>query len=111
MAAKKAATAESGKPMSKTEIYTALAERTGLAKKDISKVFDELGTLIGDQLGKKGPKTFNVPGLMKITVNHKPATKERRGIDPFTKQEKLFKAKPARNVVKVRPLKALKDMV
>lgn len=109
--AKKAAAGDAGKPMSKTEIYSTLSERTGLAKRDVSKVFDELQNLIGENLGKRGPKVFNMPGLMKITVQHKPATKERRGIDPFTKEERTFKAKPARNVVKVRPLKALKDMV
>ena len=52
-----------------------------------------------------------LPGLMKITVVRKPAPKARKGINPFTKEETMFKAKPARNVVKVRPLKALKDMV
>ena len=54
---------------------------------------------------------FNVPGLMKIKVVRKPATKARKGINPFTGEETMFKAKPARNVVKVTPLKALKDMV
>ena len=99
------------KPMSKTEILTALAEATGLAKKQVAGVFDELSNLIGNNLGKKGPGVFNIPGLMKITVQRKPATKARKGINPFTKEETMFKAKPARNVVKVRPLKALKDMV
>ena len=112
MAAKKAAgNSDAGKPMSKTEIYSTLAERTGLSKRDVSNVFDELGKLVESNLGKKGPRIFTVPGLMKITVQHKPATKERKGIDPFTKTEKVFKAKPARNVVKIRPLKGLKDMV
>jgi hypothetical protein len=61
-------------------------------------------------VGKRGPGVFVVPGLMKITVVQKPATPERKGINPFTKQEQIFKAKPARRVVKVRPLKGLKDM-
>ena len=61
-----------------------------------------LGFLIG---------VFVVPGLMKLKVIHKPAVPEREGINPFTKMQQTFKAKPARNVVKVRPLKALKDMV
>ena len=52
-----------------------------------------------------------VPGLMRITVKRKPATKARKGINPFTKEEVMFKAKPARNVVKVRPLRGLKEMV
>ena len=61
-------------------------------------------------VGKKGPGVFALPGLLKILVIQKPATPERKGINPFTKQEQIFKAKPARKVIKVRPLKALKDM-
>lgn len=101
----------SDKPMSKTDILNALAEGTGLTKKQVGSLFDELSKLISDNLGKKGPGVFNIPGLMKILVKHKPATKARKGIDPFTKQERMFKAKPAKNVVKIRPLKGLKDMV
>jgi nucleoid DNA-binding protein len=108
MAKKKAAPA---KPMTKTEVLNALAEGTGLNKKDVAGVLTELGTLIGKNLGKKGPGVFNVPGLLKVKVIRKPATKARKGINPFTKEETVFKAKPARNVVKVQPLKALKDMV
>jgi nucleoid DNA-binding protein len=103
--------ATSGKPMSKTEILNALAEGTSLTKKQVGGVLDELAALIGKNLGKRGPGVFNVPGLMKITVVRKPATPARRGINPFTGLEQEFKAKPARNVVKIRPLKALKDMV
>lgn len=99
------------KPMSKTDILNALAETSGLSKKQVGTVMDGLGSLIQKQLSKKGPEVFSVPGLMKITVVHKPATKARKGINPFTKEEQMFKAKPARNVVKIRPLKALKDMV
>ena len=99
------------KPMTKTEILTALAEGTDLSKKDVSNVLDQLGILIGKGLGKRGPGVFNVPGLVKVKVTHKPATKARKGINPFTKEETVFKAKPARNVVKIQPLKALKDMV
>lgn len=109
MATKK--TEAPAKAMTKTEILTALAESTGLTKKEIGSVFDELGTLIGRNLGKKGPGVFNVPSLMKVKVIRKPATKARKGINPFTKEEQMFKAKPARNVVKVLPLKGLKDMV
>lgn len=99
------------KPMTKSEIFNSLAESTGLSKKQITAVFDGLSGLIANNIGKKGPGVFNIPGLMKITVQHKPATKERKGINPFTGEETTFKAKPARNVVKVRPLKGLKDMV
>ncbi len=99
------------KAMSKTEILNALAEDTGLAKKQVASVMDSLAALIAKNLSKKGPEVFSVPGLMKISVIHKPATKARKGINPFTGEEQMFKAKPARNVVKIRPLKALKDMV
>ncbi|MFG0336170.1 DNA-binding protein HRL53 [Maioricimonas rarisocia] len=105
--AKKAA----GKPMSKTEVLNALAEKTELPKKDIGLVFDELAALIGKELGRRGPGVFTVPGLMKIRVQRKPATKAKKGINPFTGEEQMFKAKPARNVVKVTALKKLKDMV
>lgn len=98
------------KPMSKSDVFGAVAEKTGLSKKDVSKVFESLSELIADNIGKKGPKVFTVPGLMKITVVHKPATKAREGKNPFTGEMQMFKAKPAKNVVKVRPLKALKDM-
>ena len=103
--------ASAGKPMSKTEVLNALAERTGLNKKQVSAVFDELKALIGSSLGPEGPGVFSMPGLLKITVQHKPATPERTGTNPFTGQETVFKAKPAKNVVKVRPLKGLKEIV
>ncbi len=109
MAKKKVAAPK--KAMTKTEIFTALAEGTGLSKRDVASVFEELDTLLGKNLGKNGPGVFNIPGLMKVKVIRKPATKARKGINPFTKEETVFKAKPARNVVKVLPLKGLKDKV
>jgi len=99
------------KPMTKTQILNSLAESTNLKKQDIASVFDALGGLIAGNLVEGGPGVFNVPGLMKIKVVRKEATPEREGINPFTKEPTTFKAKPARNVVKVQPLKALKDMV
>jgi nucleoid DNA-binding protein len=108
---KPAATGSSGKPATKGEIYTKLAAKTGLSKKQVSTVFDALGELIGGELGKKGPKAFVVPGLLKLKVINKPATKAKQGINPFTKEPMLVKAKPARNVVKAYPLKSLKEMV
>lgn len=104
-------TATAAKPMSKTDVLNALSESSGVSKKDVSNVLSALGDLISKNIGKKGPGVFNVPGLMKIKVQRKPATKARKGINPFTKEEQIFKAKPARNVVKILPLKALKDMV
>lgn len=99
------------KPLTKNEIFTNIAEATGLNKKDVAAVFSALTDQIADSLGKKGSQQFTLPGLCKITVKHKPATKARKGINPFTKEEVMFKAKPASNQVKIRPLKALKDMV
>jgi nucleoid DNA-binding protein len=98
------------KPPSKSEIVTAIAENTELSRKQVNAVFASLADQVASAVGKKGPGVFAVPGLVKIKVVHKPATKARKGINPFTKQEQVFKAKPARNVIKVRPLKALKDM-
>ena len=99
----------SKKPTTKSEILSHVADKTGLKRKDVSAVFDELATLIKRDL--KGVGLFNVVGLMKIKVVHKPSQPARKGINPFTKEEVMFKAKPARNVVKVLALKSLKDMV
>jgi len=98
------------KPPSKSEILASIAETTELSRKQVASVFDALSGLIKKNVGKKGPGMFMVPGLMKIVVIQKPAIKARKGINPFTKQEQMFKAKPARKVIKVRPMKALKDM-
>jgi len=99
------------KPPTKTEIYANIAESTGLSKKEVSAVFDALNDEIGKALSKKGPQIFTLPGLCKIVVQNKPATPAREGVNPFTGEKTMFKAKPARNVVKIRPLKKLKDMV
>ncbi len=93
----------------KGEVLTAAAEAAGVSRKQAAAVFESLSEQIKKNVGKKGPGTFTVPGLMKITVINKPATKARKGINPFTKEETTFKAKPARRVIKVRPLKSLKD--
>ena len=97
-------------PMTKSALYTELADRTELKKKDIVAVFDQLSEIINGHVRKNGAGVFTMPGLMKVKVVRKPATKARPGINPFTGEETIFKAKPARNVVKVQPLKALKDM-
>ena len=98
------------KAPSKSEILMSIAQSTELSRKQVGSVIDALSALIGKNVGKKGPGLFVVPGLLKIMVIQKPATKARKGINPFTKQEQVFKAKPARKVIKVRPLKALKEM-
>jgi len=110
MAKKKAAQA-AAKPMTKSEIVTGIADETGLTKKQVNSVFEAMSGQIKKSLGRRGPGAYAVPGLMKLTVVRKPATKARKGINPFTGEETMFKAKPARNIVKVRPLKNLKDMV
>ncbi len=111
--AKKAAptTGSKAKQRSKAEIYSKLAESSGLTKKQVASVFDGLSELIKNDLGKKGPGLFVVPGLLKIKVVRKPATKATRKINPFTKQMQDYPAKPARNVVKALALKSLKEMV
>jgi len=101
----------SKKPMTKTEMIAALAEATGLTKTQIVGLFDELATLIEKELGEEGAGIFNVANLLKIKVVRKPATPERKGINPFTKLETVFKAKPAKNVVKLVPLRGLKGLV
>jgi len=99
------------KAPTKSEVLTSIAGTTELSRKQVASVLDALSGLIGKNVGKKGPGIFQVPGLMKITVVQKPAVAARKGINPFTKQEQMFKAKPARKVIKIRALKALKDAV
>jgi nucleoid DNA-binding protein len=101
----------SAKPMTKTEIVSGIAEATALTKKQVTSVFEAMAGQIRKSLGRSGPGVYAVPGLMKLVVVRKPATKAHKGINPFTGEETMFKAKPARNVVKIRPLKSLKDMV
>lgn len=99
------------KAVTKSEIYQELCKETGLTRKQVASVFDSLTNLVKRELGKKGPGVFTVPGLLKLKRHHKPATKARKGINPFTKEEIMIKAKPARSVVKALPLKSLKEMV
>ena len=99
------------KPLTKGQVVAAIAEATSLTKKQVGACFTALSDVIKKQVGKSGPGVIAVAGLMKVTVLDKKAVKARKGINPFTKEEQMFKAKPARRVVKVRALKALKDMV
>ena len=99
------------KALTKSEILTSISETTELSRKQVGSVLDALSGLMGKSVSKKGPGLFALPGLLKVTVIQKPATKARKGINPFTKQEQMFKAKPARKVIKVRALKGLKDAV
>ena len=94
----------------KTQILDHIAEATELTRKDVAAVLDELTNVIEGHIKKRAAGEFVLPGLMKISTVSKPATKARKGINPFTKEEVMFKAKPATTVVKVRPLKKLKEM-
>lgn len=114
---KKASAAKPGritpapKPRSKGDVYNTIAGQTELTRKQVVAVFDALSGVLAADLGKRGPGVCNIPGLAKVVVQRKPATRARKGINPFTGEEMMFKAKPARNVVKVRALKNLKSMV
>ena len=109
MAKKKKAAAKATKPRTKSEIYRELSESCDLSRKQVVAVFEGMAGIIKKDLGKRGPGVFTVPGLMKVKVVRKPATKARKGINPFTGEETVFKAKPASIAVKVRPLKKLKE--
>lgn len=97
--------------LNKSQLMVHIADATELSKKQVAAVFEELSVLMHRHLRKGGAGEFTVPGLMKCVVKRKPATKSRKGINPFTGEMITFKAKPARNVVKVRTLKRLKEMV
>jgi nucleoid DNA-binding protein len=97
--------------MNKSQFVTALAEKSGLDKKQASSALNTINTIIVEQLGKRGPGEILIPGLLKLNVIEKPATARHEGINPFTKEPMTYKAKAARKVIKVRLLKALKDAV
>ena len=101
------------KPRTKSQILSDIAEATDLTKKEVASVFDAMQGLIKKDLGRRGPGTFTVPGLMKIQKVHKAKRPARKNVpNPFKPGEFMdIKAKPASNVVKVRPLKGLKEMV
>jgi nucleoid DNA-binding protein len=99
------------KAATKTAVFQALSEKTGLSRKQISSVFDELGSFIKGQLGKKGPGVFTMPGLLKIKRVEKKATPARQGKNPRTGEPMTIPAKPRRTVVKALALKGLKEMV
>jgi len=115
-AAAKAAPKAAAKPTpvkerwSKTQILNEISERVQISRKHAGAVMAELEGIIARHIGKNGPGEFVLPGLFKINTVKKPAVKARKGIDPFTKQERMFAAKPASVKVKVRPLKKLKDL-
>ena len=97
-------------PLTKTQLLANIAEETGLSRKEVAAVMDSLSGTISRHLQKRGAGQFTMPGLLKIKTVKKPATRARKGTNPFTGEETMFKAKPARTIVKVQPLKGLKDM-
>ena len=97
-------------PLTKAQLFASIAEDSGLTNKQVVAVFESLGDHMHRHLKKRSTGTFTLPGLAKITVQSKKATRARPGRNPFTGEEIMIAAKPARRVVRVRPLKALKDM-
>ena len=102
---------EKQKELTKGEIVSSLSESTGLTKVDVTKVLGELNSLVEKSIGKRGPGIFTIPGLLKIKKYERPATKKKMGRNPRTGEVIEIPAKRKRNDVKVRPLKALRDMV
>ncbi|MFT6390191.1 MAG: nucleoid DNA-binding protein, partial [Cellvibrionaceae bacterium] len=95
---------------SKTQMLTQISENTELTRKQVQSVLDELTDIIEGHVKKRGCGEFVLPGLMKIVTVKKPAKKARKGTNPFTGEETIFKAKPASIAIKIRPLKKLKEM-
>lgn len=95
---------------SKTQVLDQIAEETELSRKQVGAVLESLAGVIEGHVKKNACGEFVLPGLLKVVTVRKPAVKARKGINPFTKEEVMFKAKPATTVVKIRPLKKLKDM-
>ena len=95
--------------MSKSELIGKIAAEHALSKKDVRGVIETIATIGYKELKKNG--AFVVPGFAKFVVIKKPATKARKGINPFTKEPTVFKAKPARKLIRARPVKGVKDSV
>ena len=112
-AAKPAAKPAAPKPikeaLSKSGLVAHVSETSGVAARDVRAVLSALEGAVSNSVHKKGAGSFTLPGLLKITVVNVPAKAKRKGINPFTKEEQWFAAKPASTKVKVRPLKKLKD--
>ncbi len=100
-----------GKRLTKSQVVSELSELTELDKKSINRVFEGLTELIKKQLGPRGPGEFVIPGLLKLRAVKKPATKDRPGINPFTKEPITIKGKPASKKIRATALKQLKDLI
>jgi len=99
------------KRLTKAQVISELSDMSELDKKSVARVFDKLQELIKKQLSSRGPGEFVIPGLLKLKAVKKPATKDREGINPFTKEKTIFKGKPASKKVRATALKALKDLI
>jgi len=99
------------KRMSKSQFVTTVAEKSGLNKKQATSVLDTINAVVAHQLGKRGPGEVLIPGLLRLNVVAKPATRKHEGINPFTKEPMTYKAKAAHKVIRVKALKALKDAI
>lgn len=98
------------KPLTKTQIIKGLEEKTGLSKKDVLAVLEAMTEQIQEAVSKKGAGSYTIPGLCKIYVKDVPAKPRRQVRNPGTGEMVWADAKPASRAIKVRPLKALKDM-
>ena len=108
-AAKPAAAKPIKEALSKSGLVAYLSENSGVAARDVRSVLASLEGCVAASVSKKGAGTFTLPGLLKINAVNVPAKPKRKGINPFTKEEQWFAAKPATTKLKVRPLKKLKD--
>lgn len=96
---------------SRADVVKQIAASTELKPRQVKEVFEALSAVIAADLGKKGPGEFNFNGLVKLRTVNKPATKARKGRNPFTGEEIMIKAKPASRKVRARALRPLNDMV
>lgn len=99
------------KRLTKSQVIAEIADLAEVDKKSVNKVFDGLAELIKKQLGGRGPGEFVIPGLLKLRTVKKPATKDRPGVNPFTKQPMTIKGKPASKKIRATALKSLKDLI
>ena len=99
------------KRMTKAQIVGEIADKTGLTKKEVGAVFDNMRDMIKRELGKRGPGEFVIPDMLKLKCKQVKATKDRDGINPFTGEKTMIKGKPAHKKVRATPLKKLKDLI
>jgi nucleoid DNA-binding protein len=103
--------AKTKKSLTKSAVFQEISTETGIPKKQVMQVFDALASLIKREVGKKGPGMFTLPGLVKIRLVRKAATKARQGRNPATGEPITIAAKQARNIVRARVLKTLQELV